>query len=267
MATAGEESPSSTQKTPPLRRYPGGKDGPPSPSSGVLSDIRAYFLARPEIRTRVRFKSASERQEYNQRIMQRLGITVSEYSVLDIHRIGIEVPNRYVFEELTRWNGDGTCWPNHVAMASLVDGCNQNVHIHLMGWTRYPFGCKGSFLGLKYIPLFDLNAIHYQPVPSPMDVDSARYMLYGCSGGYPIGIFAIYVRSSIPEEGEKEQTQLFMIVGFNFYGKARSRRGRLMGKPWEWVHDRVTANVLNRIKRLCEWKFARIQQGRPRRRD
>ncbi len=244
-----------------MRQFRGAVDSPPGPSTGVLSDLRAYFLASPRIATRVRFRSASERQVYNRRIMQRLGIAVDEYSVLDIHRIGIEVPNRYVFEELSRWNGDGTCWPNHVAMADLVDGCNENVHIHLMGRTRYPFGFKKSFLGLKFIPLFNLNAIHYQPVPSPLEMDSARYMLYACSGGYPIGIFAIYVRSSIPEEGEKEQTQLFMIVGFNFYGKARSKRGRLMGKPWEWVHDRVTANVLNRVKRLSEWKFARLQQG------
>ena len=244
-----------------MSRGRGGEEGPPGPSNGVLSDLRAYFLASPKIPTRVKFRSAADRQVYSQRIMQRLGIAVSDYSVLDIHRIGIEVPNRYVFEELARWNGDGTCWPNHVAMAELVDGCNENVHIHLMGWRRYPFGFKKSFLGLKFIPLFDLNAIRYQPVPSPQEMDSARYMLYACTGGYPIGIFAIYVRSSIPDEGEKEQTQLFMIVGFNFYGKARSMRGRLMGTPWEWVHDRVTANVLNRVKRLSEWKFARFQQG------
>ncbi len=237
------------------------KEGPPGPSGGVLSDLRAYFLARPPIRTKVTFRTSAQRQEYSRRIMQRVGIDVSDYTVLNIHRIGIEVPNKVVFEELTRWNGDGRCWPNHLAMAELVDGCNQNVHIHLMGWKRYPFGFKRSFFGLRFVPLFDLNALRYQPVPSPMEMDSARYMLYACSGGYPIGIFAIYVRSSIPEEGEREQTQLFMVVGFNFYGKARSARGRIMGRPWEWVHDRVTANVLNRIKRLCEWQFARLQQG------
>ena len=128
-------------------------------------------------------------------------------------------------------------------------------------WTRYPFGLRRSLFGLRFIPLFELKAIRYQPVPSPLETDSARYMLYECSGGYPIGIFAIYARSSIPEEGEREQTQLFMVVGFNFYGKARSAWGRLMGKPWEWIHDRATANVLNRIKQLCEWKFAQLQRG------
>lgn len=235
--------------------------GLPSRSTSLLSDVRAYFLASPRIPTRVRFASTAQRQKYSQRIMQRLGITVDEYSVLNIHRIGIEVPARYVFEELLGWNGDGTCWPNHVAMASLVKGSVEKVHIHLMGMTRYPLGFKKSFFGLKFVPLFDLEAMRFQQVPSEVEIDNARYLLYRCTGGYPIGIFAVYVRSSIAEEGEREQTQLFMIVGFNFYGKARSALGRLIGRPWEWVHNRVTANVLNRVKDLCEWKFARLQQG------
>ncbi len=232
----------------------------PPRSTSLLSDVRAYFLARPPVPTRVTFPTAAARQEYSRRIMQRIGIAVGEYSVLNVHRIGVEVPVRYVFEELTRWNGDGTCWPNHVAMASLPEGGIEKVHLYLMGWTRYPFGFKRSFLGLRFVPLFDLDAIRFQTVPSPTEIDNARYLLYRCSGGYPIGIFAVYVRSNIPEEGEKEQTQLFMAVGFNFYGKAHSAFGRVMGRPWEWVHNRVTANVLNRVKRLCEWKFARLQQ-------
>ncbi len=234
----------------------------PARSSSVLSDLRAYFLAVPRVKTRVKYASAAQRHEYSQRIMQRLGISVDDYSVLNIHRIGVEVPARYVFEEVLGWNGDGTCWPNHVAMAQLVDGGIEKVHLYLMGWTRYPFGMKRSPLGVSFVPLFDLEAMRFQMVPSEVEIDNARYLLYRCSGGYPIGIFAVYVRSSIAEEGEKEQTQLFMIVGFNFYGKSRSALGRIIGRPWEWVHNRVTANVLNRVKQLCEWKFARLQGGR-----
>ena len=59
----------------------------------------------------------------------------------------------------------------------------------------------------------------FAEAPSPSDLDNARYVLYKCRGGYPIGIFSVYVRSSIAQEGETEATQVFMVVGFNFYGR------------------------------------------------
>ena len=45
------------------------------------------------------------------------------------------------------------------------------------------------------------------------------------------------------------------MVGFNFYGKKRWSNKRLINRIWESVHDRVTSNVLFRIKQLSEWRF------------
>ena len=155
--------------------------------------------------------------------------------------------------------------PHLVAEGERVQGCS--------GWYFGMGGCARQRLGLGPEAMRAVSdEVTMQPALLPAlpnfeelvakyGEDNARYLLYKCSGGYPIGFFSMYVRSSIPEMSETEHSQLIFIVGFNFYGKARSARGRLMGKPWEWVHDRVTANVLNRIKRLCEWQFARIQQG------
>jgi len=227
----------------------------------VLSDIRWFFVNAPRIPTLIHFRSDADRQNYSARIMQRLGIEVDEYAILNIHKIGINAPVRYVFEELLRWNGDSTCWPNHLAQVERVDDRLENIHLFLCGWRKYPFGLRRSVLGVKFIPLFDLNATWIQRVPPPSDCDNSRYLLYECSGGYPIGIFSIYVRSSIADQSETETTQAFLIVGFNFYGKEHLSRARILNKTWEAIHDRVTANVMNRFKQLCEWKFAKIQEG------
>ena len=130
----------------------------------------------------------------------------------------------------------------------------------LLGRRDYPFGFQ-SFFGLKFIPLFRLSALRTQSVPSSLEPDSGRYVLFRCSGGYPIGIFAAYVRSSVVDMGEAEQTQCFLIVGFDFYGKGQSGRRGIAGSAWEIVHNRVTANVLNRFKALCEWRFEKIRGG------
>ncbi len=116
-----------------------------------------------------------------------------------------------------------------------------------------------SFFGLPLIPLFLLDAIRIKSVPDSYDFDNARYFLYECSGGYPIGILAIYVRSSIPELGETHKSQLVFGVGFNFFGKHEWKEKRkLVGVLWEWVHNRVTANVLNRLKQLTESRVERV---------
>jgi len=125
--------------------------------------------------------------------------------------------------------------------------------IHLFGRKKYPFGI--------FSPLFKLNAIRIQRTPASSDFDNARYLLYNCSGGYPIGIFAIYVRSSIPEQDETSQSQLFLGVGFDFYGKKKTSKFNLVNFLWAKVHNRVTANTLNRIKQLCEWRFEKMQNG------
>jgi hypothetical protein len=98
-------------------------------------------------------------------------------------------------------------------------------------------------------------------MPDPNDVDNARYLLYESSGGYPIGIFSMYVRTSIPERGEKEMTQLFMLVGFNFYGKKNLSRLNFVNRIWEAIHNRASAHIASRFKQLCEWRFEKITNG------
>ena len=93
-------------------------------------------------------------------------------------------------------------------------------------------------------------------------MDNARYLLFECRGGYPIGIFSIHARSSVTAQGETDATQVFMVVGFNFYGVQWWPGVRVFNKLWEAVHNRVTANVLNRFKQLCETRFRNITAGR-----
>jgi hypothetical protein len=234
---------------------------PPKRSKNLFSDISAFFFHKPGIPTLIRYNSEEERENYSLRIMQRLGISVDRYTVLNIHKIGVDAPSRYVFEELLQWDGDSTCWPNHLAEVERQNGELEHIRIYMMGKRKYPFAFKESFLGLKYIPLFNVDAIRIQSVPKPSDFDNARYLLYECSGGYPIGIFSIYTRSSIASQNEQEQTQLFMVVGFNFYGKKQFRGSGMMNRVWEKIHNRVTANTMNRFKQLCEWRFQKIQAG------
>jgi hypothetical protein len=61
--------------------------------------------------------------------------------------------------------------------------------------------------------------------------------------------------------GEAEQSQLFFSVGFNFYGKEYTSTGSFVNRIWEGVHNRVTANVLNRIKQLSEWRIGKMEAG------
>ena len=234
---------------------------PPSKSKGIFSDIRYFMLQKPEIPTLVKFNSESERQNYSYRILQRLDIGVSKYKILNIHKIGINVPAKYVFEELLKWNGDSSCWPNYIAKVAQKNNKLENLSIYLFGWMKFPSWLKNGLLGLNFIPLFKLNAIKFQKTPNPTAHDNARYLLFESSGGYPIGIFTMYVRSSIADQQEKEQAQLFLMVGFNFYGKESWSKRKLINRTWELIHDRVTSNVLNRVKQLSEWRFEKIQNG------
>lgn len=206
------------------------------------------------------FKSMADRQNYSHRIMQRLGIDVDEYAILNIHQIGVNAPVSYVFQELLQWNGDANCWPNHIATIAGIDERLRGIKIFFLGFIKNPLQQwfqKRKFWGIK---LFELNALKITQVPEQSEVDNARYMLFRCSGGYPIGIFAIYTRSAIVEQGEKEPTQLFMVVGFNFYGREKWSQKSIINSLWEKLHDRATANILNRLKQLCEWRFAKIQK-------
>ncbi len=228
---------------------------------GLLADIRAFFIHKPAIPTLIKFDTEAEREDYSQRILQRIGVSVTEYSVLNIHRIGIDAPVRFVFEELMKWDGQVSYWPNHIVTAYRVDGRLEHIQFHPLGRARSLFGLKDGFLGLTFPPLFDLRAWKFQEVPSPSEQDNARYLLYKCGGGYPIGMLAIYVRSPIAEQGEVSESQVFFGVGFDFYGKKDWRHQHIVNPVWEAVHNKVTANVLNRLKQLCEAKFQKVVDG------
>jgi hypothetical protein len=230
-------------------------------SPNLLSDIRLYLLRKPKIHTLLEFSTAEEREDYSHRIMQRLGISVDEYAILNIHRIGIEAPAILVFEELLAWDRHSPWWPNHIARLERADESIEHIYVYLLGRKKSLFGIRSGFLGLDFIPLFEFKVLRIQDLPDSSEVDNARYLLYECGGGYPIGVSAIYVRSSISDREESEQTQVFFVVGFNFYGKADWSRPGLVSKTWEGIHNRVTANLLNRFKRLCEQGFKRVREG------
>ncbi len=234
---------------------------PPNRSRGIFSDIRYFILHKPEIPTMINFDTVAERENYSYRIMQRLGIEVDEYRILNIHKIGVNAPAKYIFEELLKWNGDSTCWPNFIAKVVKRNNRLENLLVYLFGWTKFPAWIKNSVLGRTFIPLFELNAIAIKKIPDPSGSDNARYMLYRCSGGYPIGVFTMYVRSSIANQEELEQSQLFMMVGFNFYGREQWSKRNFVSRLWEMIHDRVTSNVLGRLKQLSESRFEKLKLG------
>lgn len=234
---------------------------PPLRSKGILSDIRNFLLHKPDIPTLIDFSTIAEKENYSYRIIQRLGIEVSTYKILNVHKIGVNVPAKYIFEELLNWNGDSTCWPNHIAKVVRRNNSLENLYIYLFGWTKLPIGIKSGFLGRSLSPLFALNAIRIKKIPDHAGPDSARYLLYECSGGYPIGIFSMYVRSSIADQHEMEQSQLFLVVGFNFYGHENWSNWNVINRLWESIHDRVTSNVLNRLKQLSEWRFEKLKMS------
>ncbi len=232
---------------------------PPKKSRNLLTDIRYFLFNRPEPATLLRFATEDDRENYNKRILQRLGIQPDEYTILNIHHIGVEAPPSYVFNELLKWSGESTCWPNHLARVDRIDDKLENIRILPFGWSKYPFGMKSLF-GIHLIPLFLLNAIRFKTVPDSFDFDNARYLLYRCSGGYPSGFFSMYVRTSIPELGEAESTRLFIIVGFNFYGRKGWAKKGPVNMIWQTVHNRFTSNVIHRLKILCEWRFDMIHR-------
>jgi hypothetical protein len=231
---------------------------PPTKSTGIFSDIRYFLLDKPQIPTFIKFRTEEERQLYSRSVLQRTGIGVDKYSVLNIHRIGIDAPATFVFEELLKWNGDSSCWPNHIAKLTLKDGKLEHIKVNLFGWPSDPFNPQKIIAGHQFFHLFNMNAIKIQETPAPYDFDNARYFLYKCSGGYPIGVFSMYVRSSIPGRGEEESSQLFMMVGFNFYGNRILTKLNIINKTWEAFHNRATAHIMNRFKQLCEWRFEKF---------
>lgn len=237
------------------------KLSPPSRSKNVFSDIKNFLFNKPLHKTYIKFNSFEDRLSFRHRILQRVGMDASNYSVLNVHKIGIDAPVQYVFEELMNWNGESTCWPNHIAKVDRINDQIEHIRILPFGWSKYLFGIKNGILGLNYIPLFNLNAVRIQSVPGLNEADNARYMLYKCTGGYPIGFFTMYVRSSVADQGEKEQSQLFFGVGFDFFGRKNWANRNIVVRFWSLIHNRVTNNVMNRFKELCEWRFEKIKKG------
>lgn len=231
----------------------------PEVTRSLITDVRHYFIQRAPIPTLVAFETDAVRQDYTERIAQRVGIDVSQYSVLNIHRIGIDAPVRYVFEEIIRWRGDSPYWPNHVATLLAKPGQPESVRVVLLG--RSVGGWLGSVTGGRLGTLFEMHVRTVRKVPANSDLDNARYFLWDCSGGYPIGIFSVFARSPIEERHEVEPTQLFFAVGFNPYGRRILSDIRPVRRTWEAIHNRVTSNVLNRFKCLCENNFRSAQEG------
>ena len=214
---------------------------------GFFSDIRSFVLHKPPVPTLIEFDTVAAREDYSLRISQRLGIDVTQYSVLNVHRVGVNAPTQHVFEELLRWDGSPSYWPNRIVKVERS--------------TVNPGQLEFFLLGRKNSILFRMDLAAAQHLPDDSNFDNARYLLYMCSGGYPVGVCGIYVRSPIADLGETEAAQVFFAVGFNFYGKRRWTGQRVVNRMWEGIHNRVTANVLTRFKRQCEEGFRRVQAG------
>lgn len=242
------------------RRASGEYSAPPARHRSVLGDLRAFLFKRPAVRTHVDVQDFGQRENFIHRIMQRVGVDVSQYSILNVHKISVNAPIKLVYEETLGWDGNSSCWPSRLATAERVDGRIEHIRILPMGLTKVPFG-NDARRGWDIPSLFDLSALRIQSTPSATEPDSGRYLLYSCSGGYPIGVFLLYARSSIPEQGETGMSQVFIGVGFDFYGKQTWSRFRPISAIWEAIHNRVTANVLNRFKQLCEWRLEKMQTG------
>jgi hypothetical protein len=219
----------------------------------VISDIRNYFLHKPEIATLVDFPTLAEREEYGKRILQRLDVEVDQYSILNVHQIGIRVPVKFVHEEIMHWSEDSPFWPNHIATLQAIDDNLENIDILLLGRATRLLRQALRSIAPGFGKLFRMSALKIQHEPHSSDLDNARFALYECSGGYPIGVFFQYVRSPIESQGETGGAQLFFAVSFNFYGKLRWPR--FAARAWETIHNRVTSNILNRFKLLCEAEF------------
>ena len=221
----------------------------------LITDIYHFMIKRPAVNTFIKFKDPAEQKDYCQRILHRLNVRVNDFTVLNIHKIGINVPGKYVFEELLTWNNDSKFWPSRLAHLKLRNDSLDHVQIYLFGLENI-FSFKPLHIrGVPLPQLFSLEKRKFNIEPHTMDFDNARSLLYDCSGGYPIGIFSLYVRSSIKEQNEHEKSQLFFMVAFDFFGLKQNFLIHLVRKIWQKIHNRVTTHVLHRIKLICEANF------------
>ena len=226
---------------------------PPKKSRNIFSELRYFFFHKPQKPTYIHIDSEEDRKKYSELFLNRTGVPVDNYLLLNIHRISIDAPAGFVFKELLTWNGDSIWWPNHIARANLKNGNLNKIKITLFGLSHNIFKLKNGLFGYHLLHLFNLNAIDIRQEP---DSDNGRLLLYKCSGGYPIGVFAMYTRDSISELGEDKQSQLFVVVSFNFYGKKSLSSLNFLSKTWKMIHNRVTSNIVERIKDKCEWDYS-----------
>lgn len=231
--------------------------------TGLFADFCDFVLHRPAVPTFIRYSSRAEREEFEQRILQRIDVSVQRYAILNIHRIVVDAPVSFVFEQFRTWEPRSVWWPNRIAKLEADDRKLNLIRVFFLGRKKHFLGLKASFFGLNVIPLFEMQVLKVREVPDARDFDNARYMLYRCSGGYPVGIVVVYVRSPIPARGEPDRTHVFFVVGFNFYGKEDWPKQHVINNIWERIHNRVTSNVLNRFKTECEARFAKIVSGTP----
>ena len=213
-------------------------DRPPDPTHGLLGDLREFLLRRPAVPTHVDITDAASREHYGDRIARHFGTSIDDYSVLNIHRIGIDAPVELIFREIRRDASLGACWPNHLARVRRADPAVGNASVNV--------------LGLKFWSLFQLTEIEVEEFEG-----AARHLLFRSHGGYPIGRFGMFVRPTIPELGEKSTSQFFFVVTFNFYGRPRWWGAKFVHGIWEAIHNRATGNILNRFRRLCECEARR----------
>lgn len=229
------------------------------PSSGSLfTDLYTFLVKTPRFDTFIKFDNPMDKKYYGLRILHRLNVKVNEYKVLNIHKIGINVPGKYVFEELLAWDKNSPYWPNHLASIKRIEGSLNRVQMYLLGMEKIFASKLLNLNGINLPQLFRLEKRQFNLTPQTTDIENEHSLLYDCAGGYPIGILSIYVRSSNEAQNEKEMSQLFFMVAFDFFGLKKERRFKLIKKIWEMIHNRVTANVLNRIKLICESKFDSI---------
>jgi hypothetical protein len=232
---------------------------PPIKSKNLFTDLFLFLFLKPNTPTLVRLRSIKEKEDYSLRLLQRLNVNVKNFRILNVHQIGVDAPAKYVFDELLKWDGDSTCWPNYLAKVVRKENKLDHLLIYLFGWSKISSWINPFNKMKKFPPLFKMDVINIQKTPIQTDGDNARYLLYKCSGGYPIGIFTMYVRSSRQNAGEQLQSQLFLFVGFNFYGREKLSQMKIINRIWESIHNRVTAHVLNKLKQLSEWRFNSIQ--------
>ena len=224
-------------------------------SNSILSDIRYFFLNKPETNTLIELKSEFDRDHYNQLIFSRTGYELGNYKMLNIHRIAVDAPADFIFDVLMKWNSESCWWPNHIAKVHALDDQLSHIDVFLFGKLNFRPRNRSQSPDFHLLRLFNLSLLKKEESKLTNAIDNAHYLFYQCSGGYPIGVFSLFTRNSIPERNETCKSQLFMMVSFNFYGIKSWSKIKFITKPWEAIHNRVTSNSLIRIKNYCELNY------------